>query len=76
MAESKGTRRRARRNPITDIEPDQIEVRPDLDVGGVAVEIIGRDGRGFRTMLDWQVALDTALRMAGAALRLITPETT
>ena len=55
---------------ITDIEPFVVGVGADHDVGGVMLEVVDRDGRGFRTVLDQLVALDVVLKIMGAIARL------
>jgi hypothetical protein len=58
-------------NPsITSIERHTVDVRPDFDVGGVALEVVDSDGKGFGTVLDQSVALDVTLRLVGAVARL------
>jgi hypothetical protein len=58
-------------NPqIHDVEPDQVEIKADQTVGGVSVEVVDSTGFGFRTILDWPQALDSALRLAGACMKL------
>lgn len=63
-------------NPITDIEPASVDVRPDYGVGGVTFEVVDRTGDGFRTVFDQAVALDVAMRIVGSLARLrgwVTP---
>ena len=59
-------------NPtIVDVAPDVISIGPDFLVGGVAFELFDLNANaGFRTILDVGDALDAALRMVGAAIRL------
>jgi hypothetical protein len=71
MATDQSSGRTPPRNPsIASIEPHQVEVRPDYDVGGVALEVVDRTGRGFATVLDQAVAIDVTLRIVGAVARL------
>jgi hypothetical protein len=55
---------------IVDLEIDQLDVRPDYPLAAVAVEIVNPTGDGVRFWLDLGVALDFALRMAGACAKL------
>jgi hypothetical protein len=55
---------------ITDLEPHQIDLHPDHDVGGVALEIVDRSGSGFRTIPDQAPALDLACKITAAIARL------
>ena len=59
-------------NPtIVEVAPDVISIGPDFLVGGVAFELFDSNANaGFRTILDVGDALDAALRMVGAAIRL------
>jgi hypothetical protein len=62
---------------ITEIAPDVVTIGPDYGVGGIAFEVFDSSANaGFRTILDPGDALDAALRLLGAVLRLhrlITP---
>ena len=55
---------------IVDLEIDQLDVRPDYPLAAVAVEIVNPTGDGVRFWLDLGVALDFALRVAGACAKL------
>jgi hypothetical protein len=59
-------------NPtIHDVAPDVITVGPDYSVGGVAFEIFDSSANvAFRTLFDPGDALDVALRMVAAVMRL------
>jgi hypothetical protein len=59
-------------NPqIHDIAPDVITIGPDYSVGGDAFEVYDASANvAFRTMLDVGDALDAALRMVAAVMRL------
>ena len=52
------------------IEPFVVGVGADFDVGGVMLEVLDRDGNGFRTVLPELVALDAVLKVMGAIARL------
>lgn len=71
MATDQGSDASASRNPgITEIEPHNVQVQPDHDVGGVTLEVADQAGNGFRTILDQLAALEVALRIIGAVARL------
>jgi hypothetical protein len=55
---------------IVDLEIDQIEVVPDYPLAAVRVEIVNPAGDGVRFWLDLGLALDFALRVAGACAKL------
>jgi hypothetical protein len=45
-------------------------VAANLNYGGVSVEVVDSVGDGFRTLLDPHVALDAAMRLVAAVMRL------
>jgi hypothetical protein len=53
---------------IVDLEIDQFDVRPDYPLA--AVEIVNPTGDGVRMWFDLGLALDFALRVAGACAKL------
>jgi hypothetical protein len=56
---------------ITDVAPDVITIGPDYMTGGVAFELYDATANvGFRTTFDVGDALDVALRLGGACIRL------
>ena len=56
---------------ITEIAPDVITIGPDYRTGGIAFELYDASANvGFRTIFDVGDALDAAMRMIGAAMRL------
>jgi hypothetical protein len=55
---------------VVDLEIDQLDVRPDYPLAAVAVEIVDPTGDGVRFWLDLGLALDFALRVAGACAKL------
>jgi hypothetical protein len=55
---------------IVDLEIDVLDVRPDYALNAVAVEIISPSGDGVRMWFDLGLALDFALRVAGACAKL------
>ena len=59
-------------NPtIIELAPDVITIGPDYLTGGVAFEVFDSNANtAFRTQFDVGDALDAALRMVGAAIRL------
>jgi hypothetical protein len=67
----RGSRDRFRvRSVLTELAPD-VTIGPDFLVGGVAFELFDSNANaGIRTILDVGDALDAALRMVGAAIRL------
>jgi hypothetical protein len=64
-------------NPtIHEIAPDVVNVAPDYATCGVVLENFDGNAQvGVKTMFDWPDAIDLALRLAGAAIRLrrLTP---
>ena len=59
-------------NPtIIELAPDVVTIGPDYLTGGVAFEVFDSNANtAFRTQFDVGDALDAALRMVGAAIRL------
>ena len=59
-------------NPtITELAPDVVSIGPDYGTGGVVFEVYDATANaGFRTLHDVGDALDAALRLVGAAIRL------
>jgi hypothetical protein len=55
---------------IIDVEPDTTAVAPDYASHGLALEIVGSTGVGFKTVLDTPKALDRAVHVAVAVERL------
>jgi hypothetical protein len=55
---------------IAEVEPHSVSVQPDYDLGGVVLEVTDQAGAGFKTIFDQLVALDVAVRIAGAIARL------
>jgi hypothetical protein len=55
---------------IVGLELEQLDVRPDYPLNAVAVEIVHPTGDGVRCWLDLGLALDFALRVAGACAKL------
>jgi len=55
---------------IVDPEIDQLDVRPDYALNAVAVGIVNPTGDGVRMWFDLGLALDFALRVAGACAKL------
>jgi hypothetical protein len=63
-------------NPgVVEIEPVHGAVAPDWGRWRVTLEMVDRAGDGFKTIFDVGDALDTALRMVGAVMKLrgLTP---
>lgn len=60
----------SRNHSICTIEPATVTVEPDFDTGGITLEIVDRDGRGCGTTLDLLAAVNVALKMNGAVIRL------
>jgi hypothetical protein len=59
-------------NPtIVELAPDVVSVGPDYGTGGVAFEVFDSNANtAFRTQFDVGDALDAALRLVGASIRL------
>jgi hypothetical protein len=59
-------------NPtIVELAPDVVTIAPDYTTGGVAFEVFDSNANtALRTLLDPGDALDAALRMVGAVMRL------
>ena len=57
-------------NPIHDVEPVSVDVRPDFGVAGVTLEVVDSGGAGFRTIFDQHAAVELVLRITGAIARL------
>jgi hypothetical protein len=59
-------------NPtIIELAPDVVSVAPDFGTGGVQFEVFDSNANtAFRTLFDVGDALDAALRLVGAAIRL------
>jgi hypothetical protein len=55
---------------IVDLEIDQLDLRPDYAFNAVQVEIVNPTGDGVRCWFDLGLALDFALRMVAACMRL------
>ena len=55
---------------IFELEVDQVDVTPQYDMAGVQVELVNAGGGGIRTLLDWTVALDLAMRLVGAVAKV------
>ena len=71
MATDNSSWRNPSGNPvITDAEAAHVGVRPEFDLNAVGLEITDQDGEGFRTLLGWEQAMDLALRIAVAVMRL------
>jgi hypothetical protein len=52
---------------IAEIEPGTVAASPDLDSGGIVLEVVDPSGNGFRTLLDFDAALDLVRRSAASA---------
>ena len=72
MASSQSTSGSGPGNPaITELAPDVITIGPDYNTGGVVFEVYDATANaGFKTILDVGDALDAALRMVAACIRL------
>lgn len=72
MADLGSTSGRSPGSPtIVELAPDEITIGPDFSTGGVAFEVFDSDANmAFRTQFDVGEALDAALRIVGAAIRL------
>ena len=57
-------------NPVVDIEATNVDVQPNGLLNCVMLEITDPSGAGFRACLDLDQAIDMALRLTGAAIRL------
>jgi hypothetical protein len=55
---------------IIDIEPNSVTVQADHDTGGVQLEVVDRDGNGFRTIFDQLVVLDIVVGCINALAKL------
>ena len=54
-----------------ELAPDVVTIAPDYTTSGVAFEVFDSNANiAFRTLLDPGDALDAALRMVGAVMRL------
>ena len=70
VANNNGPRPWPTQADIFELEVDQIDVRTDAAFNGVQLELVNPGGGGIRTLLDWTVALDLAMRLIGATARL------
>ena len=55
---------------VVELVPDVLEVRPDYAYNAVQVEAVNANGDGVSMLIDYGLALDLALRLAGACARL------
>ena len=71
MATEDSSGRNPSGNPaISDVEAAHVGVRPEFGLTAVEVEIADQDGAGFRALLSWDQAMEFALRIAVAVIRL------
>jgi len=67
MAANESTASNAPGKPgIIDVEPVGVDVQPEYDANGVRLEVVDRDGAGFRTIFDLDAALSAATRRCGS----------
>jgi hypothetical protein len=71
MADAKPTRRRARRNPIREIEAAELRIVAHHVLNAVELTVVDQTGRGFRTWIGADLAPTAALRFCAATVRLI-----
>jgi hypothetical protein len=55
---------------IIDLLPDVLDVRPNYALNAVQIEIVNQDANGVRVLLDLGAALDLAMRLVAACMRL------
>jgi hypothetical protein len=55
---------------INDLEIGTIDIAPDYPLAAVRIELVSPTGDGIRCWIDYGLALDVALRIATACMRL------
>ena len=76
MAEAKASRRRARRNPVVELECCELRILAHRELNAIELTVIDPAGKGYRTWIGADLAPSAALHFCGATMRLIEADQT